>query len=327
VGKRFLAILVILICTFTTPGLSAVAQDLKKLPRVVISSGGPYTANGGASIQAFDDAIEVPRDYSNKPLALVLTNGSVNSAGFNWVRMFLASGGSDTNLQAGAQELGRLLCDENSFLNSAQLYVDMTSQLAAGKNRVHIEGVGKQGAQFFWELRSIGAPQLSKINPRVTMAGAQLVLSGMGFSVRPSENEVMLGPAQIQVLESNGRMLRIYVPPNMPEGQYPLYVGIQSMRSNVLPMEVLPSPKVTSVNPIRLLPGQTISIRGSGFSASPEGNRVYIGRYPAPVVSSNAQLINAIVPNMPAGNAKITVIANGATAQGNPEVSISYLNR
>lgn len=326
-GKQFLAIFAALICTFTTPGVSADAQDLKKLPRVVISSGGPYTANGGASIQMFEDAIELPREYASKPLALVLTNGSINSTGFSWVRMFLQSGGSDTNLQAGAQELGRLLCDENSFLNSAQIYVDMTSQLAPGKSRIHIEGVGRQGAQFFWELRSIGAPQLSKLNPRVTMAGAQLVLAGMGFSVRPSENEVMLGPAPLQVLESNGRMLRVYVPPNMPEGQFPLYVAIQAMRSNVLPMEVLPSPKVTSVNPIRLLPGQTLSIRGSGFSATPQDNRVYIGRYPAPVVSSNAQLINAIVPNMPAGNAKITVIAGGATAQGNPEVSISYLNR
>ncbi len=326
-GKQFLAILVCLICTFTTPGVSADAQDLKKLPRVVISSGGPYTANGGTSIQSFDDAIELSREYANKPLALVLTNGSINASGFSWMRMFLQQGGSDTNLQSGASEFGRLLCDENSFLNSAQIYVDLTSQLAPGRNRIHLEGVGRQGAQFFWELRSIGAPQLSKLNPRVTMAGAQLVLSGMGFSVRPSENEVVLGPAPLQVIESNGRMLRVYVPPNMPEGQFPLYVGIQSMRSNVLPMEVLPSPKVTSVNPVSLLPGQTITIRGSGFSATPQENRVYIGRYPAPVVSSSPQIINAIVPNMPTGNAKITVIAGGATAQGNPEVSISYLNR
>ena len=326
-GKQSLAILFSFICSFMTPGVSADAQDLKKLPRVVISSGGPYTANGGASIQSFDDAIELPREYSNKPLALVLTNGSVNAAGFTWVRMFLQNGGSDTNLQEGAQELGRMLCDENSFLNSAQLCVDMTSQLAPGRTRIHIEGVGRRGSQFFWELRSIGAPQLSKLNPRVTMAGAQLVLAGMGFSVRPSENIVMLGPAQLQVLQSNGRMLQVYVPANMPEGQFPLYVGIQSMRSNVLPMEVLPSPKVSSVNPIRLLPGQTITIRGSGFSTAPQANRVYIGRYPAPVISSDSQLINAIVPNMPAGNAKITVVAGGAAAQGNPEVSISYLNR
>lgn len=142
-GKQFLAILVCLICTFTTPGVSADAQDLKKLPRVVISSGGPYTANGGTSIQSFDDAIELSREYANKPLALVLTNGSINASGFSWMRMFLQQGGSDTNLQSGASEFGRLLCDENSFLNSAQIYVDLTSQLAPGRNRIHLEGVGR----------------------------------------------------------------------------------------------------------------------------------------------------------------------------------------
>lgn len=316
----------VFLCTFMAPGVSADAQDLKKLPRVVISSGGPYTAQS-SSIQTFDDAIDLPREYATKPLALVATNGSLSSAGFSWVRMFLQPGGSDTNLQSGAAELGRLLVDENSFLNSAQLFVDMTSQLAPGRNRIHIEGVGRQGAQFFWELRSIGAPQLSKLNQRVTVGGAALVLAGMGFSVRPSENQVMLGPAQISVMESNGRLLKVYVPPGFPEGQYPLYVAIQGMKSNMIPMEVLPSPKITSVNPVRLLPGQTISIRGSGFSTSPQDNRVYIGKYPAPVVSSNSQVINAMVPNMPPQTAKITVMANGATAQGNPEVSISYLNR
>lgn len=325
-GRRILALLVTLLCTFMAPGVSADAQDLKKLPRVVISSGGPYTAQS-SSIQTFDDAIDVPREYATKPLALVATNGSLSSAGFNWVRMFLQPGGSDNNLQSGASELGRLLVDENSFLNSAQLFVDMTSQLAPGRNRIHIEGVGRQGAQFFWELRSIGAPQLSKLNQRVTVGGAALVLSGMGFSVRPSENEVMLGPMQISVMESNGRLLKVYVPPGFPEGQFPLFVAIQGMKSNVIQMEVLPSPKISSVNPVRLLPGQTISIRGSGFSTSPQDNRVYIGKYPAPVVSSNSQVINAIVPNMPPQTAKITVMANGATAQGNPEVSISYLNR
>lgn len=325
-GRRILAFLVAFLCTFMAPGVSADAQDLKKLPRVVISSGGPYTSQS-SSIQTFDDAIDLPREYATKPLALVATNGSLSSAGFSWVRMFLQPGGSDTNLQSGASELGRLLVDENSFLNSAQLFVDMTSQLAPGRNRIHIEGVGRQGAQFFWELRSIGAPQLSKLNQRVTVGGAALVLSGMGFSVRPSENQVMLGPAQISVMESNGRLLKVYVPPGFPEGQYPLYVAIQGMRSNMIPMEVLPSPKISSVNPVRLLPGQTISIRGSGFSTSPQDNRVYIGKYPAPVVSSNSQVINAMVPNMPPQTAKITVMANGATAQGNPEVSISYLNR
>ncbi len=325
-GRLFLAILVSLLCTFTTPGLSADAQDLKKLPRVVISSGGPYTAQG-SSIQNFEDAIDVPPAYSNKPLALVATNGSVSSSGFSWVRMFLQPGGSDTNLQSGASELGRLLVDENSFLNSAQAYVDLTAQLATGRNRIHIEGVGSEGAQFYWELRSVGAPELSKLNPRVAIGGAPLELSGIGFSVRPSENEVMLGPYPLSVMESNGRMLKAYVPPGFPQGQYSLAVAIQGMKSNSIQMEILPSPKISSVYPVSLLPGQTISIRGSGFSDAREGNRVYIGEYPAPVVGASSQLINAMVPNMPVGAAKVTVIANGATAQGNPQVSISYLRR
>ncbi len=325
-GRNTLAILITLLCAFTTPGITANAQDLKKLPRVVISSGGPYTSQNN-SIQNFDGTIDVPREYVTKPLGLVATNGSLSTPGFSWVRMFLNPGGSDTNLQSGSSELGRLLVDENSFLNSAQIYIDVTSQLAAGRNNVHIEGVGRPGSQFFWELRSIGAPRLNKLNPSVTIAGAPLIVTGVGFSVRPAENEVMLGPMPLSVMESNGTAIKVFVPPGFPEGQYPFFVAIQAQRSNAIPMQVLPSPKITSVTPVRLLPGQTIAIRGSGFANSAQGNRVYIGRYPAPVIGANAQMITAMVPNMPAGEAKITVIANGATAAGNPQVAISYLNR
>ncbi len=144
------------------PGVSADAQDLKKLPRVVISSGGPYTAQS-SSIQTFDDAIDVPREYATKPLALVATNGSLSSSGFSWVRMFLQPGGSDTNLQSGASELGRLLVDENSFLNSAQLFVDMTSNLHPDAIESTSREWGDKELNSSGNSRSIGALSILQI--------------------------------------------------------------------------------------------------------------------------------------------------------------------
>lgn len=325
-GKAFFTTLLGLILLISNTSAAEAAVDLKKLPRVVISSGGPYTS-ASETIQTFDGEIDIPREYVGQPLALVATNGSVSEPGYSWVRMFLAPGGSDTNLQQGANELGKLLVDENSFLSSMQVYIDMTGQLSVGRNRFHIEAVGRPGSVFYWEVRSLGAPQLSKLNPRVTVSGAQLDLAGMGFSVRPSENNVFLGPVQIPAEQSNGRMLQVYVPPGIPEGNYDLFVEIQGLKSNVIKIMVLPSPKVTAVYPVQLLPGQTMQIRGSGFSDAAGGNRVYIGRYPAPVVGANQQVITAIVPNMPPGEAKITVTANGATAQGNPTVNVTYMRR
>lgn len=325
-GKPFFTTLICLILFVSNAGVAKAAIDLKKLPRVVISSGGPYTAQN-TSIETFDGEIDVPKEYVGQPLALVATNGSVSAPGYSWVRMFLQAGGSDTNLQEGANELGRLLVDENSFLNSMQVYIDMTGQLQVGRNRFHIEAVGRPGSVYYWEVRSLGTPQLSKLNPRVTVSGAPLVLAGMGFSVRTTENNVFLGPIQIPVEQSNGRMLQVYVPPGIPEGNYDLFAEIQGLKSNIIKIMVLPSPRITSVFPEQLLPGQTMQIRGSGFSDAVGGNRVYIGRYPTPVVGANQQMITAIVPNMPPGEEKITVTASGATAQGNPTVNITYMKR
>lgn len=212
-----------------------------KLPRVVISAGGPYVSSNGSKMQQFGDSINLPARYAAQPLSLVFTNGTERAIEYQWVRVFLLPGGADASVQPSGQPVGRLLIDENSFLSMPQVYVDMTGQLVPGSNKIAIEGAGSRGASFQWELRSIGTPDVTPTRPEV-YAGGTFILYGSGFSLRPEENVVQMGDSYLPVLQSNFSELQVKVPPGWPAGTYDLTVALQEYRSRKISVVVVKPP-------------------------------------------------------------------------------------
>lgn len=240
-GLRFLILLACLFVALPFAVLPCHADEDLRLPRVVISSGGPYVCRG-ATIQQFYSSIDVPADYFRQPLSMVCTNGSETEPGYSWVRVFMLPDKRDQDLQTLSQPVGRLLVDEKSFLASAQIYLDLSSQLKPGGNKIFIEGAGRPGAVFSWELRSIGKPQLFMPQVSSTVSGGWLTIYGTGFSLRANENTVQLGPAYLPVGQSNASSLQVYIPKECPAGTYDLSVSIRSYRSRSVKLQVV-SPK------------------------------------------------------------------------------------
>lgn len=302
----------------TLPGACQVG-----LPRVVIASGGPYEAKD-TSIQKFRDRIDLPGHYATQPLSMLFTNGSYSHLGFNWVRVFLLPNESDVNFQAGSETQGRLLVDERSFVNSSQFYLDLTGQLNAGENRLYIEGAAPAGSVFSWELRSAGPPELSPLNPHSTVSGARLSLSGFGFSLRPQEDAVKLGPAEIPVLAASNRSLQVQVPPGFMPGTYDLSVAVAGYPSRPIKMTVYAGAEVTSTEYATVASGQQMNIYGKNFSATAAENAVYIGNQRAQVTTCSDSTITVTVPKVESAQSlPVTVFVGGAQAKGNPTVRIT----
>lgn len=293
----------------------------QRVPRVVISAGGPYTVRD-STIQRFRDNITVPREYAEQPLLLVFSNGAYSQTGFGWVRVFLKPGAGDSG---GSEEVGRLLVDENSFISSPQLLLDMTGQMHEGQNPIYIEGAGTAGAVFSWELRSVGPPKLAKLNPSVTTCGANLIIAGTGFSLRSDENSASLGNFNIPVMATSQNAIKLYVPPNFPPGVYPLSISVRNYRSNLIKMMVISGPHISSLSTYNSRPGQTVTINGSGFSANPQENLVYVGRTPARIVSASQGALTFVVPNVGRMDGQsVSVFVRGTQASGSAKLAISY---
>ncbi len=213
------------------------ADDDLDLPRVVVATGGPYVSRS-LNIQRFHDVIDIPNEYLMQPLSMVCTDGSMNSPGFAWVRVFLIPDDSDQNYQSSAEPLGRMLVKEDSFLYSSRIYLDMSRQFKPGRNKIIVEGAGRLGAEFSWEMRSIGRPNLSMPPQSATISGAWFDVYGSGFSLRPNENVVQLGPVSLPVGQSNFSSLKVFVPEQFPSGNYDLSVSIRNFKSRVVKVQV-----------------------------------------------------------------------------------------
>jgi hypothetical protein len=215
----------------------ALADADLRLPRVIVTSGGPYQSCSPV-VQKFYDSIEIPPEYLQHPLAMVCTNGSEAAPGFAWVRVVLLPDKIDQEIRQMQEPIGRLLVNENSFLSTAQIYLDLTGQLKPGRNNICIEAAGKPGAVYSWEIRSIGSPRLIMPECINTISGARLDINGCGFSLRPDENTVQLGPVKLPVTGADSQQLHVSIPEKFPAGTYNLAVSIRSYRSNVIRVQV-----------------------------------------------------------------------------------------
>jgi len=216
----------------------ALADADLRLPRVVVDNAGPYVS-ANLNVQKFYDTIVISPEYLRQPLSMVCTNGSVTAPGFTWVRMFILPDKSDADYQHVQEPLGRMIINEDSFLSTSQVYLDLSGQFSPGQHRVCVEAAGRVGAVFSWEIRSIGKPTLYLPPRSSTAAGVWFDVFGSGFSLRPAENTVQLGPVILPVAESNGRTLRVFIPKEFPAGEYDFSVSIRTFRSRVVKLEIV----------------------------------------------------------------------------------------
>lgn len=228
----------VLVLSFFNFVQAAIADVNLELPRVVVDSGGPYESRS-LSVQRFTGKIEIPSEYLLQPLSMVCTNGSLKAPGFSWVRMILVPSKSDQDYQSLSEPIGRMIVNEDSFLDSAQIYLDESRQFKPGVNQIVIEAAGRVGAVFSWEIRSIGKPSLSMPDQISTVGGGWLTIEGSGFSMRPDENIVSIGPARLPVGESNFYSLNVFVPKDFPPGNYDLTVAIRNYKSRSIKVQVI----------------------------------------------------------------------------------------
>jgi IPT/TIG domain len=123
--------------------------------------------------------------------------------------------------------------------------------------------------------------------PASVSAGAVLIILGGGFL---SENTVRIGVRPVQASGENGRLLRCYVPVDMPPGSFQLTVENARGTSNSVQLEVRP-PAPLQIKEIHgtdqrqnerqsFHPGQKVWVTGSGFLRE---NTIWFGTRAVPL--------------------------------------------
>ncbi len=161
------------------------------------------------------------------------------------------------------------------------------------------------------------APRIDSINTSQGYAGQQVVVTGINFSENADHNIVMFGSARGQVFAATSTTeLTVRIPSDAKTGY--LYVARAGIVSNKIPFSVLP-PVIDAMYPENnLRAGQTVLIRGNGFSEIANENNVYFNDIKAELTSASFSTLTVIVPfKSISGNLHVEV-------GGKPSNSVPY---
>lgn len=153
--------------------------------------------------------------------------------------------------------------------------------------------------------------------------GSVITIDGSGFSTTTSSDVVTIGGVQATVISATSTELVISVPQGS-DGYISVTVG-SNTASSATPFVVASSaPPTISGIPSYASPGSTIIVSGTGFQATPAGNRVTLGNSAVQVVSATPTALTVTVPAINGFLAgPITVSTPYGTAVSSSDVVIS----
>lgn len=264
-------------------------------------------------------------------LTLVLASASIASAQVQQPppvveRLEPTAGPVGTNVQL----VGRFFRqDQQVFLGNVQMPVSSrlpsrwTVAIPPGATSGRIEirladGVRVQGP----ELRVLAAtalPTIAGFTPIAGSAGSEIRIQGENFSPRLTDNAVTLNGVALVVRAATPTEITVILPQAAASGPFVVRVAGAGEATSTTSLVVGTGTQVVSVTPAIASPGARITIAGTGYSARPTSNRVFIENIPLAVVSATeTQIIATLPPNAITGRILVDVRGAGRAYSATP---------
>ncbi|XP_042639560.1 fibrocystin-L [Orycteropus afer afer] len=192
-------------------------------------------------------------------------------------------------------------------------------------------------SRLLFELSSCFSPSINSISPSIGTVNELITITGHGFSNRTCANKVTIGSYPCVVEESSENSVKCHIDP-----QNSMDVGIREIVTLTVhnlgtAISTLPSefdrrfvllPNMDTVLPqAGSTSGMTrMTIKGSGFAASPANVDVLLGHLPCKVLSVNYTDIECETPTAPQQFVNVNLLIHGVSAQCHGNCSFSYLD-
>jgi len=150
-------------------------------------------------------------------------------------------------------------------------------------------------------------PTIVSFTPEKTRIGDPVTIRGTNFELAREDNEVFFAGKKAQVpLASNREELVVVVPDidqpptGTQEKQVEVLVktvnGTAESKTTLLAKSEVPSPAITSTSPTRVTPNDDLTIRGTAFASTPQGNTVIIDTQTGTIKGGSAGTLIVGVP-------------------------------
>lgn len=167
-------------------------------------------------------------------------------------------------------------------------------------------------------------PELLAVKPNKTESGQTITLSGKNFAKDPAGNSVLFGAMPGKVTQATATSLQVQVPA-LEKSQVALVVETKGGRSSPISLSILRSAKLTALEPDVAAAGQSVLIKGEGFSG--QTVTVQIAGMASPSVQEVPGGIRAVVPAvpLPEGSTTSVVVKAGSRPERSFPLIIGHL--
>ncbi|MHB8446873.1 MAG: NHL domain-containing protein [Rudaea sp.] len=172
---------------------------------------------------------------------------------------------------------------------------------------------------------------ITSFSPTSGPVGTTITVTGGSFTTTTSDTVIFPGacgtlscPVSTTATVLSRYGLTVVVPSGATTGVFQVYVGGRTgpYSFSPSPFTVITGPKITGFSPASGVVGDTVTITGTGFGATPSANSVTFNGTPALVSCSTATSLSVIVPaNATTGSIAITVNGQSATSTSSFTVS------
>jgi IPT/TIG domain/FHA domain len=152
-------------------------------------------------------------------------------------------------------------------------------------------------------------PNVAGLDPEAAMPGETVTLRGRSFAGAVT---ITVGGAAARVVEAKGDIVKFQVPnlPATPARTEPVVVQVGDRVSRSVDLLIGKLPVILEVAPARGDSGDRVAVRGRGFAAAPEANKVTFAGTVALVLGGSAGELQVAAPLTPTGVTEAEVVVD-----------------
>jgi RHS repeat-associated protein len=283
----------------------ATSQTITMAQNVFVGLAVSDENNSGTSTATFDNvsytfgaATATPVIYSVTPSAGGL-GSQVTIAGTN----FGGTQGSSSITFNG------IAASSITSWTSSQIVAIVPATATSGPVVVVVNSVASNADMTFTVIN----PVVSAVTPASAPVGGTVTVTGTGFGALQNGSQVQFNGLSGNVTSWSATSVTLTVPSGATSG--PLLVAEDGVNSNSVSFTVTEALSVTALNPTVGPVGSSVTITGTGFSASPGNSTVFFNGIPTTTTGWTDTQITAIVPTGTT-TGPVSVDVAGITALG-----------
>lgn len=176
--------------------------------------------------------------------------------------------------------------------------------------------VGTAGEAMSPPFAIIAGTSITTLTPEMGPPGANITITGTGFSPRVRSNRVFINGARVRVLSASPGQLMVRLPRRMTSGPIMVDVNGLGRATSPRPYIVQLAPSIRRMNPRQGAPGQVVTLSGANFGVDPRVVTVSLGGRPVVIrrITGN-ELDVEVPPGTPSGRFVVRVHQAEATSR------------